>query len=210
MASYEDMLSDVRGAAYGAPDVAILRALRRAGQELCKASQCWRERLDDVFAEQGVSAYELAGPHETVVDRILWVKVGDQEVKHQARPEDVERMAPITGLPRVFAQHSHRQELLLWPAPGADENEQVITVQAALSPTLRATELPDGLVAEYQYGIVAWAKADLMMGSPGQQWHNPEAALAQRAIANEVFARAKRAQHSGHSVPLTVMPRRFI
>ena len=210
MARYEDMLPDVRGAAYGAPDVVILRSLRRAAQELCKSSQCWRERLDDVFAEDGVSAYELASPYESVVDRILWVKVDGRDVCGPARPDDVERMPPCTGMPRMFAQHSHRQELLLWPAPNADLHEKVIAVQAVLSPTLRSTELPDGLVAEYQQGIVAWAKADLMLGSPGQQWHNPELAMAQRAIANDVFSRAKRAQHSGHSVPLTVMPRRFI
>lgn len=210
MARYEDMLPDVRGTVYGAPDIIILRALRRAAQSLCKSSQCWRETLDDTYAEAGVSAYEFASPFESVVDKIICVKVDGKEVGRQVRPDDILRQPEQTGFPRMFAQHAHRQELLLWPAPGADENEHVISVQAVLSPTLRATEIPDGIVAEYQQGIVAAAKADLLLNSPGQQWHNPELAGVQQSIADQIFAQAKRAQHSGHSMLLSVVPRRFI
>lgn len=210
MARYEDMLPEVRGIAYGAPDAVLLRALRKSAQELCKSSQCWRETLDDVYTETGVASYELAVPHETTVERIIWVRFGDQAVTRQVRPDDILNLPDRTGEPRMFAQHAHEQALILWPTPGPDENGRVVTVYAALSPTLRSVEIPDGIFDEYQQGIVAAAKADLMLNSQGQQWHNPELGMVQQQIADAVFRRAKRAQHSGHSMPLSVVPRRFI
>lgn len=210
MARYEDMLDAVRGSAYGAPDDILLRALVRATQELCKQTQCWRETLDETYAQAGIGTYEFLAPFETVVDRILWVKVGGQPVCTQARPEDVLSRAPAEGFPRLFAQDSITQEVHLWPTPGRSEHEQVISIHAALSPTLRSSELPDGLVDEYQQGIVAAAKADLLLNSPDMPWHNPQTGMAQRVLADHWFGRAKRAQHSGHGMLLTVAPRRFI
>lgn len=209
MARYEDMLIDLRSAAYGAPDAILVRALVRATQDLCKFSQCWRETLDDVYVQSGVGVYEFGAPYESSVDRVLWVTLGGRRINDQHRPDDLQAQPVTAGAPRMFAQHAHRQELLLWPTPGANEHQQVLSVHAVLSPTLRSTELPDGLVDEYGQGIVAAAKADLLMNSPGMPWHNPQAAQHQRMSADEVFVRAKRAQHSGHSVPLAVRNRRF-
>lgn len=210
MARFIDMVPDVRGAAYGAPDDILIRALVRATQELCKSSQCWREELDATYAQNGVGAYEFSVPYETSVDRILWVKVGDRRGCKQSRPDDLLARPSIVGAPSLFAQDSHRQEIHLWPTPGPDEHDKPITIYAALSPTLRTTWLPDGLVDEYQQGLVAAAKADLLLNSPDMPWHDPQNALVQRAIADSIFTRAKRAQHSGHSMPLTVAARRFI
>lgn len=203
------MLIDLRSAAYGAPDAILVRALVRATQDLCKSSQCWRETLDDVYVQTGVGVYEFGAPFESSVDRILWVTLGGRRITDQQRPDDLQAQPASSGAPRMFAQHAHRQELLLWPTPGTDEHQQVLSVHAVLSPTQRSTELPDGLVDEYGQGIVAAAKADLLMNAPAMPWHNPQAAMVQRGMADEIFVRAKRAQHSGHSVPLKVQNRRF-
>lgn len=210
MARIADMLVEVRGIAYGAPDPLLERALIRATQELCKRTQCWRERLDVMHAMDGTPNYELAAPFEAVVDRIIWVRVGGQAVGHHRRPDDVEGQPPSLGQPRVYAQHATRQELLLWPAPGPEQDGQEIIVYAALSPSLRARDLPDALVDEYGQGITARAMADLLGSNPSHPWHNPSTAAMHHAVANDIFSRAKRAQHSGHSSVLTVAPRRFI
>lgn len=210
MARMVDMLEDMRGAAYGAPDPILVRALVRATQELCKRTQCWREQLDTMHARDGIGNYELAAPFEAVVDKILWVRLGQRQVRSHQRPDQVEGMLPSRGFPRVFAQHATRQEVILWPAPGPDEDGQEITAFAALSPSLRARDLPDALVDEYGQGIVARAKADILSSNPGQPWYNPPASTIHQLQADAIFARAKRAQHSGHSTLLSVAPRRFI
>ncbi len=211
MALFEDMLPDVRGAAYGAPDPILLRALRRATQELCKSTQVWREILDDTYAQDGIGAYEFSAPFEAIVDKIIHVKLDGRLICTQVRPDDL-KAQPETdpGWPRLYAQHSVRQELLLWPPPGPDEHDRVISVYAVLSPSQRAIDLPDALVDEWGQGIVARAKWDLLSNAPEQPWHNPRNGAMQREIADEVFVRAKRSQHSGHSTLLTVRPRRFM
>ena len=210
MAQYEDMLDDVRGAAYGAPDAILVRALRRATQELCKYSQCWRETLDDDFLREDVGAYEFMATFESVVDRVLWVKVDGRPLCAQARPDELKALRDATGMPTHWAQHSVRQELLVWPVPGEKEHNKPLSVCAALSPTMRSTELPDSLVDEYGQGIAARAKWDLMTASSASPWYDPNTAQRHHEQFQDIFARAKRAQHSGHSMPLTVQPRRFV
>lgn len=211
MARYDDMLTDLRGAVYGAPDPILLRALKRATQELCKRSQCWRETLEDTYAQDGVGTYEFMAPFESVVDKVIHVKLGGKLLRYSSRPDELlQRPSDASGRPCMWSQAAATQELMLWPTPGADDHNAVISVYAVLSPTQRSTELPDMLVDEYGQGIVAQAKYELLMNSPGMPWHNPAQAQQQERLAADWFARAKRAQHSGHSQLLTVQPRRFV
>lgn len=210
MARLNDLLPLVRSAAYGAPDGVLLNALRRAAQELCQGAQCWREQLEDVYIQTGVARYEFNAPFEANVQRVLWVRFDGRLVRTQMRPDELLAHTPTTGEPRAFAQDAQTQELLLWPTPTAAENNKVLQVCAALSPTLRTDELPDGIADEYGRGLAAWAKWDLLTNAPEMPWHNPQLGMAQERYATEIFTRAKRAQHSGHSVPLTVQPRRFV
>lgn len=205
-----DIVGQMRGVAYGAPDPVLERALRHAVHELCRRSQCWRETLEDTYAQRGVSAYEFTPPYGANVDRVLSVTVAGQRVARQSRPDDLKAMRPATGMPRVFAQHSVRQELLLWPTPGDDEHEQPISILAVLSPTERAIDIPDSLIDDYGQGILSRAKWDVLSSHPEQPWHNPVAAEHHRGVADAIFSRAKRDQHSGHSTLLSVQPRRFI
>lgn len=210
MALLSELLDDVRGVAYGAPDPILLRSLRRAAQELCQYSQAWREMLPTIRLRAGVSRYQLLAPDGSHVERLVWVRVNGVQARLQMRPDELQAQPTTTGLPRAWAQASADQDLLLWPTPRTADVDVPVQALAVLALNHTGDTLPDGLVLEYGPGIVAWAKWDLLINAPEQPWHNPAAAQPHRTLADEIFARAKRAQHSGHSMPLTVQPRRFI
>lgn len=210
MAQLADMLDGVRGVAYGAPDPILIRSLRRAAQELCRYSQAWRELLPTFRTRLGVTAYPLLAPDGAHVERIVWVKIDGRQAEAQMRPDELLLQRATDGRPRRWAQAPAEQDLLLWPAPDAEHVDLPVEAFAVLSLGPTGDTLPDGLVLEYGPGIVAWAKWDLLASAPEQPWHNPPASAPHRAFADEIFAAAKRAQHSGHSMPLTVSPRRYI
>jgi hypothetical protein len=210
MAQLTDMLDRVRGVAYGAPDPILVRSLSRAAQELCQYSHAWRELLPTISLRAGVDRYQLLAPDGAHVERLVWVKINGRQACAQMRPDELLLQVTTTGMPRYWAQASADQDLLLWPTPRAVEAGTPVQAFAVLVLNPDGETLPDGLVQEYGPGIIAWAKWDLLANAPEQPWHNPQASQPHRHLADEIFARAKRAQHSGHSMPLTVQPRRFI
>lgn len=210
MALLTDMLDDVRGVAYGAPDPILVRSLRRAAQELCQYSQAWREMLPTMNLRAGTSRYQLLAPDGAHVERLVWVRVNGVQARCQMRPDELLAQRPTEGLPRAWAQAPADQDLLLWPTPRVADAGLPVQAFAVLALNPAGDTLPDGLVLEFGPGIVAWAKWDLLANAPEQPWHNPGASQPHRHLADEIFARAKRAQHSGHSMPLSVQPRSFI
>lgn len=205
-----DLLDDVRGVAYGAPDPILLKSLRRAARELCRYSQAWRELLSVVRTRLGVTAYPMLAPDGAHVERVVWVKIDGELAEAQMRPDELLALRTTPGRPRRWAQASAEQDLLLWPPPDAQHVDLPVQAFAVVVPGPTADSLPDGLLLEYGPGVIAWAKWDLLANAPEQPWHNPPASAPHRALADEIFAGAKRAQLSGHSMPLTVQPRRFI
>lgn len=210
MARFSDMLGHMRAMSYHAPDAVLERALLDATQELCKYAQCWQLELGEDALIDGHGTYELMPPYDVNVDKILWVKIGGKRLRYRMRPQELLSMDESHGMPTRFAQDSTRQEIHFWPTPTDREENTEVRIYAAVSPTLRTKWLPDGLVDEYHQGIVAAAKANLLTNSHDMPWFNPQAGMQQRMLADEIFARAKRAQHSGHSGLLTVAPRPFI
>lgn len=210
MASYADLLDDVRGAAYGAPDPILERSVRRAAQQLCQYSQCWQEWLTPARLRDGVARYELGAPFGASVERVITVKVDGRPICQQMRAQDLAAVRDRTGSPRVWAHAAMEPDLILWPAPDADHAELPLEVYAAIAPTADSTGIPNDLARKHGPALAAYAKWDLLANSPEQPWHNPNNASVHKELADELFTRAKRALHSGHSMPLTVAPRRFI
>ncbi|MBK8583233.1 MAG: hypothetical protein IPL86_15880 [Flavobacteriales bacterium] len=206
MARLDDLLAESRGALPQAPDFVILRGLRRAAQKLCVESHVWRESLDSLPTEIGVSTYDYGAPSGARVERVMTLKYNGQ-VLQQCRIQDLQALNSAVGTPRSFAAMPATQEFQIYPTPVA---VATMTLFVVLTPTPDATTLPDDLVRDYGAGIIALAKAALMTDSPAMPWHNLTEASVQAQIGNECIVRAKRSQHGGEHTQLRVKLPRFI
>lgn len=210
MARFLDLLGELRSVAYGAPDPILEKSIRRAVQELCQRTQCWQERLDDIVLSDGTDRYELPAPFGATVERIVSLKLDGTKLDGQLRMDALHGMQTTTGRPRSWAHEPMTPFVIFWPTPGEDEDGLRVDILASLAPSEASQNIPDDMALKHGRGIVAWAKHDLMSGAPEMPWYNANEAGRQIGIAEELFSRAKRAQHSGHSKPLTVEPRRLI
>ena len=190
-----------------APDPVILRALRRASGELCRQSHVWREELETFALVSGEKLYELEAPSGARVERIMVLKV-DGRLLAQARPQDIFELRETPGTPRCFGFSATTQEVVFSPVP--DTNGLAVQVYAALVPMPDSDELPDDVLAEYGPGLIALAKAHLMLTSVGMPYYDPRAAAVHAAIGEEWIVRAKRDQHGGGHTPLRARPRPFV
>lgn len=207
MALLSTLLDEIRPAAYGAPDPVLLRSLRRGASALLSYSQVWRETLPVIRLRQGIGRYELLAPDGAHVERIIHAKCQGRPLC-QDRPGEVASLRDMEGPPRAFGQHD--QDIELWPTPGPDQVGEQVTVFVALSLSRAGTAIPDGIMAEFGDAIAHRAKWDLLANAPEMPWHDPQAGSIHLQQADEGFQRAKRVQHSGHHMPLTVRPRPFV
>ena len=209
MARFEDMLTDTRAGLPAAPDILILGALRRAAAELCRQSHVWQERLDDQPVISGIDEYDSGAPSGARVERIVWVKYNGRLLDdQQLRERELLAQTASVGAPRAYSVSTSAQRFNVWPTPGVADTG-VLSVYATLVPLPTASSLPDDIAAEYRPGIVALAKADMMVLSPGMPWHNPQEAAIQKDIGDGWIVRAKRKQFGGAHTQLRVAPQRF-
>lgn len=176
--------------------------------ELCRQSHVWREVLDPIVAETGTHTYEFGQSAGTRVERVMVLKFNGSLLQ-QARPQDLLALDAATGTPRCFALMPGQQEFRVHPTPTAAQAGQSFEAFVALSPQADAVTIPDDLMREYAIGIIALAKAWLMLSSPGMPYHNLQEAAVQAGIGEDWIVRAKREQHGGGHAPLKMKIPRF-
>lgn len=206
MARLDTLLTDTRPGMGAAPDAVIMKALRRASMEFFRQSQVWQEQLDDQQTQAGVDVYDLDPPSGSRVERVLWVKYDGRLLKYQARERELTAQTASSSDPRAWATPNSEQVLRVWPAP---DKVGTLSVFVVLVPTRDVNDIPDALLDEYQPGLIALAKADMMGNTPGMPYHDPAEASVQYNFGKDWIVRAKRKQMSGGWAPLRVQPRPF-
>lgn len=204
------MLVDLRSGMAQAPDRTLLRALQRASAYFFVQSHVWREALDPVALQAGVSQYDLDAPSGSRVEQVMVAKVAGCPLRTQYRPREMFMLPASTGAPSAFALDPTTQTITLHPTPAVAEAGHLLELFVVLVPTSSARTIPDALAQDFGQGIVAYARADMLGLHPEMPWHNPKEATSQRALGDEYMARAKRDQVSGGHVELRVQPRPFI
>ena len=157
---YPYILTDV----IGCPFPLVDNALRLAAREFCQDTSAIREWSDAVTAD-GISPvfdFDISTSQELV--KVMKAIVNDVDydvISYKELPEDWQNASPASIGNKVV-----QLDLLqyrVFPAPVAGD---VITLQIATCPTIRATSCADDLVTRYADDIANGAKARLMTMQP--------------------------------------------
>lgn len=160
---YPYILTDV----IGCPLPLVDSALRLAAREFCQDTSAIREWSDPVTAT-GVTPvfdFDLSTSQELV--KVMKAIVNDVEydvISYKELPEDWQSASPASIGNKVVQLDVLQYRV--FPAPVAGD---VITLQIATCPTIRATSCADDLVTRYADSIANGAKARLMT-TKGNAW----------------------------------------
>jgi hypothetical protein len=177
---YPYILTDV----IGCPFPLVDNALCLAAREFCQDTSAIREWSDEVTAD-GISPvfdFDISTSQELVkVMKAIVNDVGYDVISYKELPEDWQNASPGSIGNKVV-----QLDLLqyrVFPAPVAGD---VIALQIATCPTIRATSCADDLVTRYADDIANGAKARLMT-TKGNAWSD----VALGAHFKTLFATSK-------------------
>ena len=193
--AWDEMLSELAPFLPGAPDITLRNALRSSASNFLAQTHIWRDEFYPFETTVGVPDYEVYS--EAMVESVLWVVVGDQEIS-QTDPRRVrKRSINDRGHPTAFWIQEGRK-LRLFPTP-----DDVYTVSGwvALKPSSRSRGLEDWIVDLSKDAIISGAIHKVAQ-VPNKGWSDPQLAqyhkqLHDRAISN---ARVKDVQGVKQSV----------
>lgn len=160
----------------GCPEMTMDYHLQMASEDLCKRSAVWREPLGPITTVAGVSDYKIYSPGQSRLSDVLSLFVGGSPTR---RVTDVYRgHHPNTpaALPSTYMVFGD-EEVRLFPTPDA---EYVVQGTMVLTPSARATRVPDFLFEDYLQTICDGALASLL-AIPAKEWSNPEYAAVYSA-----------------------------
>ena len=191
----------------GCPSITIDSAIIRAAAEFCEKSTAWREQLPDITLVDGTAEYTLTLPAGSRL-----VVIREREAKLNGKPlSSVQNAAQISpeyvGIPSHYAQRGFNS-VILSPTP-ANATGQVLSIYAALAPTLTATSLPAVLIDRYYEAISDGAKA-ILKRMPNQPWSDAARAADHYQLFKQKTAEARIQQEHGLVAGnLSVRPRAF-
>lgn len=149
------------------PDPVLEHHIRLAAIDFCRRTLCWQQLLDPIekpAADGLATEFDLLMPPEAEVVRLLSVAVDGQSIQLVEASRGVQLVRRDSG--GEFAFTRDRKMVYIQPPPRAGAT---IEVEAALKPTLDATQFPDDLFDHYAQDIAHGAMATLML-LPKQDW----------------------------------------
>lgn len=199
MAALDALLPMVLPHVGGAPDIAVVNALRQAAIQFCAESHAWQTRTDPIKLAANVSRYEVDLEPGTLMHTITAAYIDGRRLT-LAAPADF--MEPRSGPPELVTSRD-ATTVDLYPTPAVTAGLLVLDV--TLMPSQTATTIDDAILAQHAQAIARGA-AGRLQREPGK----PYTDFAQ-ADVNDNFLRAAivrertRAFH-GHSRSRRVVP----
>ena len=183
MAAWTYWLPDLLPTVPGCPQVLALHEIKRAAQDLMRASRAWQAELPAQAVAADAATVTLTPPSGAEVVQVerAWV---DGKRLPQVAPDvlDMERgdnWTEHTGAGPTHFVQLQPEVLRLYPIPTAPAATGLVA-RVSLCPADSAEGLDDGLARRYRNVILAGARARLML-MPGKAWSSPELALAAAA-----------------------------
>jgi hypothetical protein len=190
---YADLLPHLPGLSEPAAD----QELRRAAQEFCRRTKVWKQWLAPITLT-GAATYAVVLPTDSMVYRFDTATVDGTPVSLPSWNELEADPAAFTGRATGFTTRDRVSVI-----PTSTYSSGALALRAVLAPSDQAATFPDDLAAQYRDGIVAGARARLMV-MPGR----PYTSLDLAAIAAGQFETAiGRAQHEAHKGFSNSVPR---
>lgn len=202
---YPLLLPFVPGCPYPTVDLAISRA---AG-ELCEQSRAWEEALSPIALSEGVEAYEIDLPSDSVLVCVRNVQLNGRDL--HVNPSWPALVASSSTLAHATPSHyaMRGNELVVRPIPSPEAAGGVVTLVATLKPSISATSLPDVLVSEHMAAVCEGAKS-FLKEMTGAAWFDPSGAAMANQRFRDAIARARiSVEHGRAAGSLSVAPRHF-
>ena len=195
MRNWSDFFPDVLQDVLGCPEPTIEQYLRRAAQEFCQRSLCWREDLPAITTRASTNEYALPLPSGGQVVKLLGASLNGSDIELEAADgtSTADRRAGSTGSRRVRLLDPFN--CLLQPAPGAALS---LILEVALKPSETATGLPDRIADGHRLAIATGALARLLNINRAE-WRNPALADERKTEFDLAIGKAQTAAWKAHS-----------
>lgn len=182
MALYEAFFPYVLPEVPGAPEPAVVLAIRNACIEFCEKSLILTRDHDPVTLVQGIVDYDLEPPTGYLVVKVqkAWL---ENNILDPLAPDFVRDASVYNRLftsyesapntPKYYLQKDERS-ITVWPVP-EKRYPSGLTMRVALKPTRASTEIDDVIFEDYAETIACGALSKLM-ASAGKAYTNVEMA----------------------------------
>ena len=149
--AWDEMLPDLAPFLPGAPDITLRNALRSSASNFLAQTHIWRDEFYPFETTPDVPDYELYS--EATIESVLWVLMGEQELKHRDPRRVRKQRINQSGSPQAFWVQEGRK-VRLFPTP-----DDVYTVSGwvVLKPSSRSRGLEDWIVDMWQDAVISGA-----------------------------------------------------
>jgi len=162
---YDQLLDGIRPYLPGCNDGMIIRALRSTGQEFCRRSQCWREKIKQNLVA-GTKTYTLTSVFSADIQRIhdVWfLSATDVTNGEEGTLQDIGRIKftpPVT---------------MVLPVNPAQSVTNGLVVNVVLTPQYNADEIGDEVANLWGFALEAGVIGKLK-SMPSQPWSDERGA----------------------------------
>lgn len=179
MTDWIDFYGYVRPSVSGCPIPTLDIYIRQAAIEFCRRTLCDVQTLDDVTTNGKELQVELDLPSETQIIKITGVAVNGRNyaLVDAQRGLKLRRNASTQ-------EFAFTGDLLTLDVNPFRSKGDVITVDAALAPTVTASGVSDAIASRYMQEIATGALSALQW-LPGMSWSDPKAAMANKAMFSQ-------------------------
>jgi hypothetical protein len=206
--SLSDFLPEVLPHVPGCFDAMAKNSVLNAAIAFCERTGAYRQELDPMQIDAGVSDYELEVPTDTITYKILRVGVDGEPIDPKSPKQlDIENAGwqAKTGTPFAYYVKDIRRTLRLVYTPESSIVNGLV-IEVALKPVKGATKFEVAFFEEYYDDIAAGALAELLSMSAKPWTNSRKAAEAldrfNKAIANHSVEAAK----AQANAPLRTVP----
>lgn len=193
MVLWSAWLPDVLPHVAGCPNVIVEHELKRSAQQFFQASRAWQVTLDpvavtadmeEVTISTGDSSIDLVRVEKAWYDGVpldvasadsLDGEFGDDWQSHTGTPNSIVQIEPSI--------------VRLYPVPTADAVTG-LKCRVSVKSSETATGVPDNMAVRFKDGIIAGAKARLML-YPNAAWSNPEMAVVYAGAFDSMTSNAR-------------------
>lgn len=205
MASYEDFFPNILTEVQGAPEPAVVNAIRNACIEFCEKSLILTRDHDPVSVIAGVVDYDLEPPAGYLVVKVQQAWLDTNKITPLA-PDFVRDAATYNRLfaayqsapstPQHYIQKDERS-ISVWPVPDR-LYQNGLTMRVALKPTRASTSIEDVILEDYAEVIASGALRRLMM-SVNKPYSNTEMAAVHKSLFDQGVNVARQRASHGHT-----------
>lgn len=206
MAKHEDLYPLILPEVPGCPIPTVRMAINRAARELCTQGLAWREDAYNVYLRPDAFEYDMDADCGAEVVVLNSAKIDGRPLSLMTDPRALVSWGSRTGGVQRVAVSPDALRVWVDPMPS---DKQVMTLNVALRPSLRATTLPEVIVRRYEEALASGAKWFLMR-MPRQTWTDGAAATVAKGEFDMKVGEARVEAETGNVTgSLRVTPRAF-